>query len=66
MQKLDGFFATTRKFVMGQYGIGSSKAPANRNELDPEAKLHTFTKHPMTYFRALESDKSKFEFLQMI
>ena len=24
-QKLDAYFATTRKYIMGQYGIGSSK-----------------------------------------
>ena len=64
MQKLDAFFATTRKYVMGQYGIGSTKNPAAVT--DPEQRLQTLTKHPMTFFRALESEKSKKEFLELL
>ena len=66
MQKLDKFFATTRKYMMEQYGIGSAKVSSHKRELEPEARLHTLTKHPMTFFRALESEKSKQEFLALL
>ena len=66
IQKLDAFFATTRKYVMGQNGVGQSKTAMNNREMDPEVKLNSYTKHPMTYLRALESNKSKSLQMKMI
>jgi len=34
--------------------------------MKPEARLKSVTNHPMTYYRALEGEKSKAEFLKMI
>lgn len=64
MQKIDSYFATTRKYVMGQNGIATSKLGGKI--IDPEVKLKQYTKHPMTYYRALESEKSKKVNLQII
>ena len=63
LQKLNSYFSSTRKYVMGQHGIGNCK---KRTEPDPEARLNALTKNPMTYYRALESEKSKKDFMQLM
>jgi len=59
--KLDKYFATTRKFVMEKYN--ASEGPLKSS---PEDLLRKITSNPLNYFRALESEKDKQEFLQMM
>lgn len=51
---------------MNQYGVGNCRNSLNKNEKSPEVALSSLTRHPMTYYRALESEKSKQNFMQMI
>ena len=63
LMKLDKYFCSTRKYVLEKYNIKES------NEMEV-SKVKTIlekqTSNPMNYFRALESEKEKREFMQMI
>jgi len=61
LMKLDKYFATTRKFVMNKYPISEIQLKNS-----PEDFLRKMTSNPLNYFRALESEKDKQEFLQMM
>ena len=60
--KLDKYFATTRKYVLDKYNVEEAMQFSLKNS--PEDMLRKLTSNPLNYFRALESEKEKTEFLQ--
>ena len=68
LMKLDKYFATTRKYIMAKYNIQDASVKSNI-ELEsrkPHKILENQTSNPLNYFRALESEKEKREFLQLM
>ena len=61
MMKLDKYFCQTRKYILEKYNIQEEKAVDV--EQKPHAMLQKLTSNPLNFFRALESEKDKREFL---
>lgn len=67
LMKLDKYFATTRKYVMDKYNInGDSYKVKELESKKPHKILEKQTSNPLNYFRALESEKEKSHFLQLM
>lgn len=64
MMKLDKYFCQTRKYILEKYNIKDEKAVDN--ELKPNRLLQKLTSNPLNYYRALESEKDKQEYLKVI
>jgi len=62
MMKLDKYFSTSRKYILNKYNMRSSKPV----DVNPVTYLEKLTKNPTNYFRALESEKDKREFMQLM
>ena len=64
MQKLDKYFCQTRKYVLEKYNIKDDKSVDV--ELKPQNMLQKLTSNPLNFFRALESEKEKREYLKFM
>ena len=62
MMKLDKYFCQTRKYILEKYNIKDEKAIDI--EQKPQRILQKLTTNPSNFYRALESEKDKREFLQ--
>lgn len=58
MMKLDKYFSQTRKYILQKYSIKQDLPLEN-----PQKALEKLTQNPLNFFRALESEKDKREFL---
>ena len=63
MMKHDKYFASIRQFILEKYNIESK---VRKDEKQPKEMLKKITSHPMNYYRALESEKEKKQFLQFV
>ena len=62
MMKLDKYFSESRKYILEKYNLREDVDA----ELKPHRLLQKLTSNPLNFFRSLESDKDKREFLQMM
>ena len=61
--KLDKYFCQTRKYILEKYNINTDTKP---EDMKTRGMLEKLTTNPMNYFRGLESEKEKREFMHLI
>lgn len=63
MMKHDKYFGSIRKYILQKY---NTQQRVRKEEKKPQQILKKLTQNPMNYYRALESEKDKEEFMKFM